>query len=73
MISITHPVMVSSLYVIILIQKIQDSLHLFDGFLIGKLYQFCGIMVTSASIIGTPAFSSASRTAEKSSGAVITS
>ena len=30
--------MVSSLYVIILIQKIQDSLHLFDGFLIGKLY-----------------------------------
>ena len=64
------PVVVYSLYVIILVKEIKDSLHLLDRFLVS---QFCGIIVISASTIGIPAFSRASRTALKLSGSVITS
>ena len=67
------PVVVYSLYVIILVKEIKDSLHLLDRFLVSKFYQFCGIIVISASTIGIPAFSRASRTALKLSGSVITS
>ena len=68
--SLFVPVVVSCLDIVIVIQEIQNPVHLLIASSSVNSTQVWGIIVTSASIIGIPSFSSASRTAEKSSGAV---
>ena len=59
--------------VVVIIKKIQCSVKIFDSLIIRQLHIVCGIMAICASTSGIPAFSRASRTALKSSGAVMIS